>query len=234
MNSLYNSLQVNARKQWSGGFHVTLAYTFSKSLDTNGENGGFLDPNNFKRTWGPSSFDSTHNITINHVYELPFGKGKALLPNGVGSKVLGGWQLSGVFRYLTGNPFTPTAPATNCNCAGGSAYADVIGTPVYTNLTGPGQQWITASAFALPAVNTHGNAGRDVLRGPGTTVYDVNLVRKFPIGERAKLELRMEGSNIFNHPQWGNPASQVGSATFGQITSASNPRVVQFAGRVTF
>ena len=234
VNSLYNSLQVNARKTFNGGFHVTLAYAFAKSLDDTAENGGFLDPNNFKRTWGPSSFDLKHTLTINHVYELPFGKGQKFLQNGIAAKVFGGWQLGGIFRYLSGPPFTPTAPATNCNCAGGSAYADVIGTPVYLDGTGPGQQWVTASAFALPKANTHGNAGRDVLRAPGITVYDANLVRKFPITERLKFEIRMEGTNITNHPEWGSPAATVGNATFGQITSASNPRVIQFAARATF
>jgi len=234
VNSLYNSLQVNARKQFTRGYHVTMAYTYSKSLDTNGENGGFLDPNNYRRTWGPSGFDATHMVVINHVYELPFGRGEHFLTHGFGAAALGGWQLSGVFRASTGTPFTPTAAATNCNCAGGSAYADVTGTPVYPGGEGPGQFWVTQSAFALPAVNTHGNAGRDVLRGPGYWVYDANVVRKFPIREKVALELRMEASNLANHPHWGNPASTFGNATFGQITTTSGERTARLAARLSF
>lgn len=234
VNSSYNSLQVNATKRWSRGYHVTLAYAFAKSLDTNGENGGFLDPNNYKRTWGPSSFDQTQLLTISHVYELPFGKGRPFLNHGIAGAIVGNWQLSGVFRYYSGTPFTPTAPATNCNCAGGTAYADVTGTPVYPGGEGPGQLWISPSAFALPAVNTHGNAGRDVLRGPGSTNYDANIVRKFRVREKATLEFRMEATNALNHPHFGNPASTVGSATFGQITTATGPRQAQAALRVSF
>jgi hypothetical protein len=204
-------------------------------LDANGENGGFLDPLNYKRTWGPSSFDQTHLVTINHVYELPFGKGQRMFNNGgIMGAILGHWQLSGVFRHASGTPFTPTAPATNCNCAGGSAYADVTGTPVYPGLQGPGQLWVSPSTFALPAVNTHGNAGRDILRGPGWTSYDGNVVRKFAIRERTTLEFRMEAQNVFNHPHFGNPAATVGNATFGQITSSSGERQAQVGLRLTF
>src|SRR5262249_37449835 len=88
VNSLYNSLQVNATKRLAGGYHVSLAYTFSKSFDTNGENGGFLDPNNYKRTWGPSGFDQTYVVVISHVYQLPFGKGQRWMNHGIGSAIL--------------------------------------------------------------------------------------------------------------------------------------------------
>ena len=86
VNSSYNSLQINATKRWTRGYHVTLAYAFAKSLDTNGENGGFLDPNNYKRTWGPSSFDQTHLLTINHVYQLPSCKGERFVNHGIADK----------------------------------------------------------------------------------------------------------------------------------------------------
>jgi hypothetical protein len=99
VNSDYNSLQVNFSKRYAHGLHATLAYAFSKSLDVNSENGGFLDDLNFKRTYGPSTFDQTHMLTINHVYELPFGKGQALLnKGGVLAAVLSHWQVSGVLR----------------------------------------------------------------------------------------------------------------------------------------
>jgi hypothetical protein len=234
-NSNYNSLQVNARKQWAKGLHVTLAYTFSKSLDETAENGGFLNPYNFKQSYGPSSFDQKHMITINHVYELPFGKGHSMLNNGgAAGAILGGWQLSGIFRYFTGLPFTAGAAATNADCASCSVVPNIVGTPVYPGLYGPGQQYLSPLAFALETVDTRGNSGRDNLRGPGVTVYDANLVRKFHLKERFTAEFRLEATNVTNHPEWGNPSATVNTATFGQITTANNPRQAQVAMRLTF
>jgi len=235
VNSNYNSLQVNAVKKFARGYHVSLAYTFSKSLDLNAENGGFLNPNNYRQSYGPSSFDQTHMVTINHVYELPFGKGQPLLHESkVASAILGGWQVSGIFRYFTGLPFTAGAAATNANCASCSVTSDIVGSPVYPGLYGPGQLYISPSAFALERVGTRGDSGRDNLRGPGMTVYDANLVRKFRIHERATAEFRFEATNVTNHPHWGNPSATVNTATFGQITSASNPRQAQVAMRLSF
>ncbi len=235
VNSNYNSLQVNARKQWSKGFHVSFAYTFSKSLDETAEDGGFLNPYNFKQSYGPSSFDQTHMITINHVYELPFGKGQRLLnTGGIAGAILGGWQLSGIFRYFTGLPFTAAAATTNADCASCSVVPEIVGTPQYPGLYGPGQLYLSPSAFALETVDTRGNSGRDNLRGPGMTVYDANVVRKFHIKERVTAEFRIEATNVTNHPHWGNPSATVNTATFGQITTASNPRQALVAMRLSF
>lgn len=235
VNSNYNSLQVNAIKKFARGYHVSVAYTFSKSLDTNAENGGFLNPNNYRQSYGPSTFDQTHMVTINHVYELPFGKGEPLLNNNkAAATLLGGWQLSGIFRYFTGLPFTAAAAATNANCASCSVVPEIVGTPQYAGLYGPGQQYLSPSAFALEPVGTRGNSGRDNLRGPGMTVYDANLVRKFHIKERVTAEFRFEATNVTNHPHWGNPSATVSTVTFGQITTATNPRQAQVAMRLSF
>ncbi len=82
--------------------------------------------------------------------------------------------------------------------------------------------------------DTRGNSGRDNLRGPGVTVYDVNLVRKFHFKERVTAEFRVEATNVTNHPEWGNPSATVNTATFGQITTANNPRQAQVAIRLSF
>jgi hypothetical protein len=174
-------------------------------------------------------------IVINHVYELPFGKGHSMLNNGgAAGAILGGWQLSGIFRYFTGLPFTASAATTNADCASCSVVPEIVGTPVYPGLYGPGQQYISPSAFALETVDTRGNSGRDNLRGPGVTVYDVNLVRKFHFKERVTAEFRVEATNVTNHPEWGNPSATVNTATFGQITTANNPRQAQVAIRLSF
>jgi hypothetical protein len=235
VNSNFESLQVNARKQWAKGLHVTLAYTFAKWLDTTAEDGGFLNPANYNQTYGPDGLNSKHTIIINHVYELPFGKGHSLLgKGGVAAAILGGWQLSGVFRYYSGNYFTVGSPTTNANCASCSVTSEIVGAPVYPGLYGPGQLYLSQSAFAQEPIGTRGNSGRDNVLGPGQTVYDGNIVRKFHIKEKATAEFRFEATNVTNHPHWGNPSATVNSATFGQITTASNPRQALVAMRLTF
>ncbi len=239
VNSAYNSLQANFTKRFAHGLHITAAYAFSKSLDDNSENGSFLDDWNFNRTHGPSSFDQTHMLTVNHVYMLPFGKGQPLLnKGGVAAAVLGNWQLSGVLRLMSGTPFTPTAPVTTCNCAAVSTiYADVVGGgPVYPHGVGPGTPWVSPSAFAIPQTNTFGNAGRDILRGPGLANYDASLVRKFTLKERVNMEFRFDANNALNTPHFANPSALIGAATFGIITASgyNGNRVVQTALRLTF
>lgn len=238
VNSNYNSLQVNFTKRFAHGLHITAAYAFSKSLDVTSENGSFLDNWNTKRTYGPSGWDQTHMLTVNHVYELPFGKGQRFLNRGgVLAAVLSKWQVSGVFRRMTGFPFTPTAPVTSCNCAAVSTiYADVVGSPQYPHGVGPGTPWVSQSAFVLPQANTFGNAGRNILRGPGLTNYDANIARKFPIKERVTAELRLEANNALNTPHFANPSALTGAATFGIITASgfNGNRLVQTALRITF
>jgi hypothetical protein len=234
-NSNYNALQVNATKKWGRGLHVTLAYAFSKWLDTTAEDGGFLNPYNWRQSYGPDGLNSKHIITINHVYELPFGKGQPLLSNGgIAGRILGGWQLSGVFRYLSGTPFTVSSPTTNANCASCSVVPEIVGTPQYPGLYGPGQIYLSPSAFAMEPIGTRGNSGRDNVLAPGQTVYDANVARKFQIKERVRLEFRFEATNATNHPHWGSPSATVGSATFGQITTATNPRQATVAMRLMF
>jgi hypothetical protein len=235
VNSSYNSLQVNITKKWAKGLHGTLAYTFSKWLDLTSEDGGFLNPNNYQQSYGPDGLNSKHMLTINHVYELPFGKGQPLLSNGgIGGRILGGWQVSGIFRYFSGMPFTASSPTTNADCASCSVVPEIVGAPVYPGLYGPGELYLSPSAFAYETVDTRGNSGRDNLIGPGMTVYDANVVRKFHVKERVSAEFRVEATNVTNHPHWGAPNATVGTPTFGQITAASNPRQAQVAARVTF
>ena len=234
VNSNYNSLQVNARKQWSKGFHVSFAYTFSKSLDETAEDGGFLNPYNFKQSYGPSSFDQTHMITINHVYELPFGKGQRLL-NHRGNRRSYSRRLATErdFPVLLGNPLhVPPYARHQRQLRVMFRGSQIVGTAgLYPGLYGPGQLYLSPSAFALETVDTRGNSGRDNLRGPGMTVYDANVVRKFHIKERVTAEFGFEATNVTNHPHWGNPSATVNSATFGQITTASNPRQALVAMR---
>ncbi len=237
VNSNYNSLQVNLSKRFSYGLTFTVAYAYSKSLDLGSNQASFTDNLDFHRQYGPSDFDETHLLTISHTYDLPFGKGKPFLNSGFLSRVLGNWQLNGIFRFATGTPFTATADATSCNCPGNGNFADAIAPVQILGGVGPGQPWFSRSSFAVPGPNVFGNAGRNTIRGPNLTNYDFSLFKTFPIRERFKLELRGEFYNLSNTPHFSNPDGSVTDGTFGIISSSLSGygnRQIQTALRLTF
>jgi hypothetical protein len=234
LNNNYNSLQTNLTKRFSGGLQFTAAYTWSKVLGVGNDQGGFIVHTDIQRNYGPTSYDRTHMFTSSHIYELPFGNGKPFLQSGPGAWLLGGWQLNGLIRLVSGEPFTPQADATPCNCPGNGNFADSVAPTRYIRDAGRGVFWIDPSTFSAPGPNRFGNAGRNSLRGPGFFNYDLSAVRNFRMGERARLELRGEAYNLTNTPRWNNPVNNVNDPLFGQITAASGEREVQLAVRFTF
>src|SRR6185437_14801806 len=145
--------------------------------------------------------------------------------------------LNGIYRYGTGLPFTATADATSCNCPGNSNYADAVSPVSTVGGIGPGQVWFTTSSFAVPGPNRFGNAGRNTIRGPHLSNYDLSLFRTFAVGERFKLEMRGEVYNLTNSSHFTNPSGNISSANFGIITSTLNGygnRQLQVAARLLF
>ncbi len=234
LNNNYNSLQTNITKRFSSGLQFTMAYTYSKTLGVGDDQGGFIVQTDIRRNYGATGYDRTHMFVASHIYELPFGKGKPFANSGPAQYILGGWQLNGVFRWVSGAPFTPVADATPCNCPGNSNFADVVGPTNYTGGTGRGLRWFDIASFAAPGANRFGNAGRNSLRGPGFKNYDLSLVRNFNLHERFRAEFRAEAYNLTNTPRWGNPTNNVNNSAFGQILSASGERELQLAVRLTF
>src|ERR1035437_2511126 len=114
---------------------------------------------------------------------------------------------------------------------------------VYNGTIGPSLQWLNPAAFAANPTGTYGNLGRDTLRGPATVNFDVSLSRRFKLKERITLQARAEGFNIINHTNLGFGTSGAGtvgasmnitSGTFGQLTAAADPRILQFALKLMF
>jgi len=235
-SSNYHALQATLLRRFKDGFSFNVAYAYSKSLDVASNQGGYADNLDLSRQYGPSDFDSTHNLVLSHLYELPFGKGKRFLNHGgVASQVLSGWQVNGVLRLMSGTPFTVTADATTCNCPGNSQYGQKIASVKYLHGVGPGKPWFSTDSFAAPPANQFGNVGRNSLRGPDLKQYDASLFRSFHIGEIATLQARGEFFNITNTPRFNNPGSQVATGSFGIISGANaNQRVGQIALKLLF
>ncbi|MCU1273249.1 MAG: Oar protein, partial [Bryobacterales bacterium] len=185
-----------------------------------------------------------------YVYELPFGKGKVLASSGPLAYVLGGFRTSGSFTYASGRPFTVTSGGSLSNAidkfGAATALPNVIGTPLMVenvdcwffasrNKSCAAQASNATDAFALQQPGQFGNAGRNILRGPGTKVFDFAVHREFPIREAAVLEFRWEVFNLTNTVQFGFPNRDFSSSAAGTSTSlASDPRVMQFAVRLKF
>src|SRR5262249_20580026 len=153
-----HSMQVSLVKRFARRFSVQSAYTFSKSLDDN------VTPmnsyNSSHSEWGLSSFDRTHVWTSSFVWELPVGPRRT----GWESRVLQGWEISGIVSFQSGNPLTITIPGDRAGTGGGGQRPNLLG-PVQRLETI--SQWFTTTQFALPTLGTFGNAGRGLVRGPG-------------------------------------------------------------------
>lgn len=252
-NSSYNGLDFTLERRFDHGLSFKLAWTWSKSIDDTAEELSTLGSNSFSqisnnlKDWrGPSDFDVPQRVVFSWVYELPFGKGKPFLANGVASKIFGGFQVTGGYTYSAGRPFTvfDTANSSSIDIGEEVALPNVIGTPTmpqtvtcwYYVPTNPGCKGITGNtAFSLPAPGVFGNAGRNILRGPDLLYLDVSVLRNFSITERVKLQFRAEAFNLTNTVAFGLPNSNVSGGSAGVITSlAADPRIMQFAGRISF
>jgi hypothetical protein len=236
----YHAFQFSAEKRLAHGLSGLLAYTWSHSIDTVGQSFGGgadgplpQDPRNRLADRGNSPFDIRHRLTIAWNYALPFGQGRKWLNSGgLAEYLLGGWQINGINTFQTGLPFTPTLNAATVNTGTGSR-PDRIGDGTLSNPTV--DRWFDTSAFATPAQFTYGNAGRNILYGPGRVNFDFSLFKEFPIKEGLKVQFRTECFNVFNHPQFDLPNAAIGAGNAGTITSiVGTPRQIQFGAKIVF
>ncbi len=251
----YNGLQASLNHRFNNGLSFRAAYTYSRSLDNAPEelesnSGDAPNGRNYSAWYGASDFDIPHRISVNYVYDLPFGHGEKMLTSGPLSWLFGGFRTSGVYTYYSGHPFTVNAGGTLTDSLDPYGYATavpfVVGKP---HLVKDPTCWFfvgankgcqklspnEADAYALPASGQIGNSGRNTLRGPRTNVFDASLLREFPLAEVANLEFRWEVFNVTNTPEFGQPSGNFSSSAAGSITTLSgDPRVMQFALRLSF
>ncbi len=236
MVASYNSLNVVLRQRYSHGFSMLLSYTWSHTLDvsTDSNGGGSVqDPYNWKGSYGDANWDIPHRFVASYFYELPFFKKS----NQWERYLLGGWQINGVTTIQSGTPFTVAIGSDPANTGRpGGARPDLIAPAVANCGAGHLVGCISASSFAIPLPYNYGNAGRNILRGPGLVQTDLSLFKNFALGtERVRLQLRGEAFNVFNTPSFGNPSATFGTSTFGSIGSTLIPnRQVQVAAKIIF
>jgi hypothetical protein len=270
-NSSYHSLQVSAQRRYARGLQVGVVYTWSKAMTySDSDQGGvstFVSRREFD--YGEATYDRTHVFAANYLWDVPGSKisNRFLKAVAGGWQISGitryqsGAPLSLTVSLKTGCSIAgaPCA-ATNTNnfgtdiTGGGDGWRAVMsGNPVLSSKTFA--QWFNTSVFSPPAlaqqvtnmagvlqVLARGNTPKTFARGPGIANSDLALFKNFKIVERVNTQLRFEGYNAFNHPQfsgvgttaqWDQSGAQV-NTTFGKITSARDPRILQVAIRVRF
>ena len=233
-NSSYNSLQTSFNRSMTRNLSVWSVYTFSKSIDdtsaflaTKADRNFPQNSRNYRAERGLSSFDVAHRWSVASIYALP---GRNVWTRDT--------ELRGIFTVQSGQPFTPVLRFDNSNTGNtggnfGSDRPNLLRNPKLDN-AGP-DRWFDTSAFATPAPFTFGSAGRNIVRGPGLVLVDLSLARTFPIGERVKVSLELQGFNLMNRTNFDLPELYADEpSTFGKIYAAKPARQVQFAGRITF
>ena len=240
--SNYQSLQTKFVKRFTEGLAVNVAFTFSKSIDTQstdtgtgGDISGTENPFEMHRSMrGPSAFDIRRRLVVNYVWELPFGPRKQYLQSGPAAVLLGGWQMTGILSSQSGYPFTVSANSTTNNGTGGRPDRACDGTLENPTLN----VWFDVSCFASPAPFRYGNSGRNILYADPFTNFDAGLYRNFRIsklGEGGQLQFRCEFFNVFNHPNFGLPGRNINTvATRAVVTRAYDARLLQFGLKLNF
>jgi hypothetical protein len=232
-NANYNGLLLTANHRFSQNFSLLMNYTYSHCI-SEGDFGGELsnsrliqNSNDLKSERGNCGFDRRQIFNTSIVATSPKFNRQPL------QSILGNWQLSMILTHYTGSWFTVLTGTDNSLSGIGKDRPNLIASPVLSDPTI--QKWFNTAAFQANPLGTFGNAGRDILVGPGFFGFDTALVRKFRIrGESQSLQFRAEAFNILNHPNFNNPDSTLTHSQFGQITSSGDPRILQFALKYFF
>jgi hypothetical protein len=237
--SWYHALQLKWERRLVNGLTFTGAYAFSKLMINNLAAGGPynsiqpLTPSGYLRGRSPS--DVRNLLTVNSVYELPVGRGRAYFSkmNQIADSILGGWELSGIFSYASGSPLTFDVPGatlgngydTRPNLVSGVS----LGVP-HPDAT----QWFNPATLAAPAPYTYGNSGMSIFDGPSTFQLDTALLKDFRFREGTYLQFRFEAFNMPNFVNLGTPDTSINDGTTGEIFSAGAPRELQFGLKLIF
>ncbi|MGZ4780112.1 MAG: outer membrane beta-barrel protein, partial [Thermoanaerobaculia bacterium] len=231
-SSSYDSLQASLRGMNWHGLSYLASYTLGKATNNTvgffpgtPSNGGSLATDtscvssgstncNLNLDKGPADYDARHRFTFAGTYAIPFMRE---------NPYIGGWNVNAVYTFQTGTPFTVYA---------GSLRADQNGDP--NNGPKTVDKWFNTNVFtAPPAGALQGTAPRNSVRGPGTNTFDLSLFKTFQLANAGNLELRVEGFNVFNKPQYNLPNQIVGDTNFGKITGTrlNSERQIQLAAR---
>jgi len=232
LNADWDALEINVRHAVGHNLFLSGAYTWQHSMTEN--RGNYILSNTgyvtLQDVYHPTNDKGSSNATppqmfaLSAIWTLPWYKG-----TGWKHTLLGGWQYADVTTIQSGFPLDPGLATATPGLA-------IRPDRVANDITGPKtvQEWFNTNAFAAPAAGFFGNAGPGIIPGPGCVDFDMAFYKDFKIGERQKFQFRGELFNIFNHTNFNGVATAVGAGDYGQITSARDPRIVEFVLRYEF
>ena len=232
-SSNYNSFQSSLTYR-AGGSQFNLAYTYGKSLATVGPrysggtnattSSGAQNPRDVQKEYGPPDYDFRQDFAATWLYSIPYFK-KSARPV---AYALGNWSFAGLALFQSGFALSP---GINTGTEGEASRPNQVAS-VHTE--GKESQWFNTSAFTAPNYGFFGNAANGTIRGPGDAAFNVSLLKTFPIVERLSAQFRAEAFNVFNHPSFSNVDTGLGDGSFGQATSAHDPRILEFALKLIY
>jgi len=252
-NSSYNSGQFRLERRGKA-LEFLASYTFSKAMDNASGFQDLLNPYCFRCDTGLSAFDARHHFIFSYTYELPL---KRFAPQaGIRQRLIDGWEIGGIYTFQSGNPVYLTDTGDDNSLQGSfdgfvpPDRPDIVGplhklnphkTVCAQGTGGPGDpcQFINpffdTSAFAPNALGTIGNARHTFFAGPPVNNFDFTAIKRTSFGERYSLEFRAEIFNLLNHTQFFNPVGDISNSTnFGHVTTARDPRFIQFGLKLDF
>jgi hypothetical protein len=238
----YCAGMLKLERRFSRGLSLLATYTWSKNLANIDDNAGDLgdaqqysDYYNRRLDKGPDGLDIEHRFTWSSVYELPLGKGRRWMRNGVFSRIAGGWTIGAIGTVQTGGPFTVTTQTNTTNVfSAGAQRADLLRNPSLPASERTPERWFDAAAFAVPQPFTFGTAGRGILRADGRVNFDFSLLKNFNLTESRFVQFRAETFNGFNHANFGLPGRALGGPGFGIVSDATDARILQLGIRIVF
>lgn len=254
-NGQYDALQTTLKHQFAAGYQVMVAYTWSKALGmanvTDEKASAYIQtPAFYFLNRGLSPWDRTQNFEAVFIGQSPFGAGRPWLRTGAASRILGGWQLSGVLSRYTGDPFEIHAGGSSTSNLNATANGTNVQRPdrvksaiPIMNQYGRGTIWFDTSAFAaVDDLNRFGTSAFYPLYGPPMFDLDLALARNFKLSERFNLQVRAQAINFTNTPHFGNPTGDFNSSSFGQINGLANTgrdggvdaRQIELTARISF
>ena len=230
-NANWHGLLVSVRRTLTRGLFLSGSYTWAHGLsEVFGTSifgtGGTQNSRDLRSSYGNSAVDVRHLFALSYIWDLPFLR----TSTGVVGAAFGGWKYTGITTIQTGLPFNPGLSTANTGLAQrpNVAPGQSLTYPKTVN------QWFSTSTFAAPPYGYFGNAGVGIIRGPGLINFDMGLYKNFRIAERHTIQFRSEFFNIFNHTNFNGISVGLGSGNYGQVTSARDPRIVEFSLRYQF
>ena len=235
--SNYNALQFTAEKRMSGGFTVLTNYTLAQTTDNNSRSANkatgtsVTNPLDQSYDRGPADYHLRHVYNFSGIWQLP-----NVFTNPAARFLVGGWTMTSIANWRSGFPFTVFSNVDNARTGQGGQRAEIIGSPDLGDRPRGAvvEEYLSRAAFGPNVLGTYGAQDRNIFRGPRSFNFDFGLHKDFPVTERFSMQFRFEAFNLFNNVNLNNPESRRTRGNFMQITSAADPRILQFAIRASF